>query len=98
MQEQSWGGGGVSSLCKGHCQDVHCLEDGGHGDHYDHGDDGDHDDHGDKDGDNIVRRLPSRFNFVEECILADGQPFKKTFVLFEIVQRMMFLRALIQNQ
>ena len=45
-----------------------------------------------------MRRLPSRFNFVEECILGDGQPFKKRFVLFEIVQRMMFLRALIQNQ
>ena len=98
MQEQSWGGGGVSSLCKCHCQDVHCLEDGGHDDHDDH--DIDHDGNGDhdaRDGDNIVRRLPSTFNFVEECILGDGQPFKKRFVLFEIVLRMMFLRALLQN-
>ena len=86
MQEQSWGGGGVSSLCKCHCQDVHCLEDGGHGDHYDHGD---------KDGDNIVKRLPSMFNFVEECILGDGQPFKKRFLLFEIVQKSLDSKSVI---
>ena len=78
------------------------LEDGDDGgDDVDHDDGGDHDDDGDhdaRDGDNIVRRLPSTFNFVEECILGDGQPFKKRFVLFETVLKMMFLRALIQNQ
>ena len=40
----------------------------------DHGDDGDYDDHGDhgdRDGDNIVRKLPGTFNFVEECTLSE---------------------------
>ena len=91
MQEQSWGGGGVSSLCKMSLSRCASLE---HGDHDDRDDDGDHN----EDGDNTVRRLPSMFNFVEECILGDGQPFKKRFVLFETVLKMMFLRALIQNQ
>ena len=76
-----------------HCQDVHCLDHGDHDDHnIDHDDDGDHDA---RDGDNIVRRLPSTFNFVEECILGDGQSFKKIFLLFEIVQKSLDSKSVI---
>ena len=45
MQEQSWGGGGVSSLCKMSLSSYGSVQDGDHDGHDDdHDDDGDHGD------------------------------------------------------